>query len=203
MFEPPKIRPVCSVIRWEVRSHHCSIGGIDQQSFNRPCAGFFIEKARKDNIGNVDYIIVKEGDLGRSKHTLNTLTLSNPIHPNTYSTTVLRLWGVILITGYFESEFWTDLSCLCWTPRYLRVLAPSSEFTERSSSQVKGRVASPKVMNFWKSSKRPLIPPPHFRKILLQFFPEFITEILFLMAKIRNNFFLDWKLPSKETYENT
>ena len=26
----------------------------------------------------------------------------------------------------------------------------------------KGRMASPKVMNFWKSSKRPLIPPPSF-----------------------------------------
>ena len=34
----------------------------------------------------------------------------------------------------------------------------------------KGRVTAPKRMNFWKSSKRPLTPPPHFRKIMLQFF---------------------------------
>ena len=34
-----------------------------------------------------------------------------------------------------------------------------------------GRLASPKRMNFRKSSKRPLPPPPpHFRKIMLQFF---------------------------------
>ena len=35
----------------------------------------------------------------------------------------------------------------------------------------KGRAAIPKRMNFWKSSKRPLPPPPpHFRKIILRFF---------------------------------
>ena len=33
----------------------------------------------------------------------------------------------------------------------------------------KGRMASPKLMNFRKSSKRPLTPPPHFRKIILRF----------------------------------
>ena len=33
----------------------------------------------------------------------------------------------------------------------------------------KGRMTSPKRMNFWKSSKRPLTPPPHFRKIMLRF----------------------------------
>ena len=55
----------------------------------------------------------------------------------------------------------------------------------------KGRVASPKVMNFWKSSKRPLIPPPHFRKIMLRFFPEYMTEEAFIMAKICNiNFWI-------------
>ena len=33
----------------------------------------------------------------------------------------------------------------------------------------KGRMVSPKLMNFRKSSKRPLTPPPHFRKIMLRF----------------------------------
>ena len=32
-----------------------------------------------------------------------------------------------------------------------------------------GRMASPKLMNFRKSSKRPLTPPRHFRKIMLRF----------------------------------
>ena len=37
--------------------------------------------------------------------------------------------------------------------------------------QFMGRVATPKQINFWKSSKRPLTsPPPHFRKIMLHFF---------------------------------
>ena len=31
-----------------------------------------------------------------------------------------------------------------------------------------GRI--PKRLNFWKNSKRPLTPPPHFWKIILQFF---------------------------------
>ena len=35
---------------------------------------------------------------------------------------------------------------------------------------IKGRVRLPKRMNFWKNSKRPLTPPPLFRKIRLQFF---------------------------------
>ena len=35
----------------------------------------------------------------------------------------------------------------------------------------KGRVRLPDQMNFWKNSKRPLTPPPpHFWKIMLQFF---------------------------------
>ena len=52
-------------------------------------------------------------------------------------------------------------------------------------------MASPKVMNFWKSSKRPLIPPPHFRKIMLRFFPEYMTKEAFIMVKICNiNFWI-------------
>ena len=56
----------------------------------------------------------------------------------------------------------------------------------------KGRMASPKVMNFWKSSKRPLIPPPLiFGKSCCAFFPEYMTEEAFIMAKICNiNFWI-------------
>ena len=36
-------------------------------------------------------------------------------------------------------------------------------------NHIKGRMTSPKLMNFRKSSKRPLTPPPHFRKIMLRF----------------------------------
>ena len=32
----------------------------------------------------------------------------------------------------------------------------------------KGRLSAPLSMNFWKSSKRPLTPPPHFRKVILR-----------------------------------
>ena len=38
--------------------------------------------------------------------------------------------------------------------------------------RVKGCLTSPKRMNFRKSSKRPLIPPPHYRKVILQMFSE-------------------------------
>ena len=53
-------------------------------------------------------------------------------------------------------------------------------------------MALPKRMNFRKNSKRPLTPPPpHFRKIILRFFQEFMTEEPFLMAKICNiNFWI-------------
>ena len=41
-----------------------------------------------------------------------------------------------------------------------------------SEVNLKGRVAVPKRMNLRKNFKRHLTPPPHFRKIILQFFPE-------------------------------
>ena len=62
-----------------------------------------------------------------------------------------------------------------------------------SFSGSKGRMASPKVMNFWKSSKRPLPPPPPliFGKSCCAFFPEYMTEEAFIMAKICNiNFWI-------------
>ena len=34
----------------------------------------------------------------------------------------------------------------------------------------KGRIPLPNLINFWKNSKRPLTPPLHFWKIILQFF---------------------------------
>ena len=37
-------------------------------------------------------------------------------------------------------------------------------------NQCKGRIPLPNRMNFWKNSKRPLTPPPHFWKIILDFF---------------------------------
>ena len=47
-------------------------------------------------------------------------------------------------------------------------------------------------MNFWKSSKRPLIPPPSFSENhVALFFPEYMTEEAFIMAKICNiNFWI-------------
>ena len=50
----------------------------------------------------------------------------------------------------------------------------------------------PKRMNFWKSSKQPLTPPPHFRKVMLQFFLKFMTEVSSIMANICNiNFWIE------------
>ena len=43
---------------------------------------------------------------------------------------------------------------------------------ESSWFQDKGSVAVPNRMNFRKNSKRSSTPRPHFRKIILQFFPE-------------------------------
>ena len=43
-----------------------------------------------------------------------------------------------------------------------------------------GRMAVPNRINFRKSSKQPLNPPPHFQKIMLQFFlGKFSQEALF------------------------
>ena len=50
----------------------------------------------------------------------------------------------------------------------------------------KGSPAPPQRMNFWKSSKRPFTPPSHFRNIMLQIFPNFMTEVSSIMAKICN-----------------
>ena len=57
----------------------------------------------------------------------------------------------------------------------------------------KGRLPLPKRMNFRKSSKRPFPPPPaHFRKVMLQFFLKFMTEVSSIMAKICNiNFWIE------------
>ena len=61
------------------------------------------------------------------------------------------------------------------------------------SSVAKGRMASPKVMIFWKSSKRPLIPPPHFRKIMLRFFSGIHDRRSVYNGKNLQHKFLDWK----------
>ena len=42
-----------------------------------------------------------------------------------------------------------------------------------------GQMASQKRMNFRKSSKQPLIPPPYFRKIILHFFRISCSKSLF------------------------
>ena len=53
------------------------------------------------------------------------------------------------------------------------VMAAGLSPEERMSYASKLSPAPPKRMNFRKSSKRPLTPPPHFRKIILQIFPKF------------------------------
>ena len=45
-----------------------------------------------------------------------------------------------------------------------------SKTKQLSSKLSKGSLPTPKRMNFRKSSKRPLTPPPHFRKIILRIF---------------------------------
>ena len=42
----------------------------------------------------------------------------------------------------------------------------------------KGRMAAPNRMIFWKNSKRPSPPPPHFRKMMLQFFMMDMMEYM-------------------------
>ena len=59
------------------------------------------------------------------------------------------------------------------------------------SLHCKGRVVLPKRMNFRKNSKRPLTPPLIFGKSYCGFFPEYMTEEPFIMAKICNvNFWI-------------
>ena len=45
----------------------------------------------------------------------------------------------------------------------------------KKRNQIKGRIPLPNQMNFWKNSKRPLT-PPHFLKIILQFFSENVRK---------------------------
>ena len=56
----------------------------------------------------------------------------------------------------------------------------------------KGRIPLPKRMNFRKSSKRPLTPPPaHFRKVMLQIFSEIHDQSIVYNGKNLQHKFLD------------
>ena len=55
----------------------------------------------------------------------------------------------------------------------------------------KGRLPLPKRMNFRKSSKRPLTPPPHFRKVMLQIFSEIHDRSIVYNGKNLQHKFLD------------
>ena len=59
----------------------------------------------------------------------------------------------------------------------------------------KGSRPLPKRMNFRKSSKRPMTPPPHFRKIMLQIFSEIHDRRIVYNGKNLQQIFLDWKWP--------
>ena len=82
----------------------------------------------------------------------------------------------------------------------------STSFDNLDHMNPKGSFPLPKRMNFWKSSKRPLTPPPpHFRKIMLQIFWNIPWKyplcIIFMpkkpCSKVQNlqQKFLDWKWP--------
>ena len=57
-----------------------------------------------------------------------------------------------------------------WGWVILESLASTTRTTQHAHEN-KGRLAPPKRTNFWGNSKGPLN-PPHFRKIILQFFPK-------------------------------
>ena len=70
--------------------------------------------------------------------------------------------------------------CIHWTKNY----------TTTETHLNKGRRPLPKLMNFRKSSKRPLTPPPHFRKVMLQFFSEiFDQSIVYNGKNLQHKFF--------------
>ena len=59
-----------------------------------------------------------------------------------------------------------------------------------------GRVALPNRMNFWKNSKRPLTPPPHFWKIILQFF---MTDMVaYMRGGMMAIYYRDSEVPSSK-----
>ena len=61
----------------------------------------------------------------------------------------------LFVFKYFDVAQFTDIS----PKNILTCMGP-----------LKGRVTLPNLMNFRKNSKRPLTPPPHFWKIILQIF---------------------------------
>ena len=70
-------------------------------------------------------------------------------------------------------------------------------------SLYKGSLALQKRMNFQKSSKRPLTLPPSFSKNhVADFFPKFMTEVPFIMAKIcsKNFWIRNDPLPPSELF---
>ena len=48
-------------------------------------------------------------------------------------------------------------------------------------------------MNFWKNFKRPSTLPPHFRKIVVHFFPEKVWKRPFIEVQHLQYRFMDWK----------
>ena len=81
-----------------------------------------------------------------------------------------------------------------WKYTWPRLISISCNVRRNSfDSERKGSFTLPKRMNFRKSSKRPLAPPPPliFRKLCCKFFPKFMTEVSSIMAKICNiNFWI-------------
>ena len=79
---------------------------------------------------------------------------------------------ILLAPGYFVSSkpSWSLAlalnSVVGWNLSTLQPLHLSQ--SGAPGFKVKGRIPLPKRMNFRKSSKRPLTPPPHFRKVMLR-----------------------------------
>ena len=82
----------------------------------------------------------------------------------------------------------------CW----LQMRGESTKVPFMLKLLCKGSLTTPKRMNFRKSSKRRLTPnPPHFRKVILQFFSEIHDRSIVYKYNGKNlqYKFLDWKWP--------
>ena len=69
-----------------------------------------------------------------------------------------------------RKETFGEVAVFAGTPCTSFILSELLRQTTNIQQSSKRRIPLPNRMNFWKNSKQPLTPPPHFWKIILQFF---------------------------------
>ena len=122
---PPKIHPDwCSVIKWEVCSHHCWIGGTGQQSFNTPlnASCWLLRFSLKRSGRHLDWTVDSRMRLNKDVwgHVTRDIELSSVVIQSDCCDTAIchKKRQVYLDFRIIEGEFLTDLSCFRRTPTY-------------------------------------------------------------------------------------